>query len=105
MKIENEIKLDFSDVLIRPKRSILKSRSDINLEREFKFPHSKQIWRGLPIIASNMDTVGTIEMYETLKEYKMLTCFHKFLRENEYPENDRYRYIVSIGIRDEDLKN
>lgn len=108
MKIENEIKLDFCDVLIRPKRSILKSRSDINLEREFKFPHSKQIWRGVPIIASNMDTVGTVEMYETLKGYMMLTCFHKFLRENEYPENDRNRYIISVGIREEDfnkLKN
>lgn len=108
MKIENEIKLDFSDVLIRPKRSILKSRSDINLEREFKFPHSKQIWRGVPIIASNMDTVGTVEMYETLKGYGMLTCFHKFLRETEYPENDRNRYIISVGIREEDfnkLKN
>ena len=104
MKIENEIKLDFSDVLIRPKRSILKSRSDIKLEREFKFPHSKQIWRGVPIIASNMDTVGTVEMYETLKGYRMLTCFHKFLRENEYPENDRNRYIISVGIREEDFE-
>ena len=66
MKIENEIKLDFSDVLIRPKRSILKSRSDINLEREFKFPHSTQIWKGVPIIASNMD-IGTIDMYNSLK--------------------------------------
>ena len=49
MKIEQDIKLDFSDVLIRPKRSTLESRNDINLEREFKFPHSSQIWKGIPI--------------------------------------------------------
>ena len=48
MKIEQDIKLDFSDVLIRPKRSILESRSDIQLEREFKFPHSSQNWKGIP---------------------------------------------------------
>ena len=103
MKIENEIKLDFSDVLIRPKRSILKSRSDINLEREFKFPHSSQIWKGIPIIASNMDTVGTIDMYNSLKEYNILTCFHKFMNVNEYPDNTRNKYIISIGIRNEDF--
>lgn len=102
MKVESDIKLDFSDVLIRPKRSTLESRSEVNLEREFKFPHSTQIWRGIPIIASNMDTVGTISMYQSLKEKNMLTCFHKFLNINEYPENDRNKYIISIGIRNED---
>ena len=76
MKIESEIKLDFSDVLIRPKRTILESRSEINLEREFKFPHSNKSWKGIPIIASNMDTVGTKEMFNSLKNYNMLTCFH-----------------------------
>ena len=103
MKIEQDIKLDFSDVLIRPKRSTLESRNDINLEREFKFPHSNQIWKGIPIIASNMDTVGTLDMYHSLKKYNMLTCFHKFLNINDYPDNDDNNYIVSIGIRDEDI--
>ena len=102
MKIEQDIKLDFSDVLIRPKRSTLESRSEVNLEREFKFPHSTQIWKGIPIIASNMDTVGTIPMYKSLKEKNMLTCFHKFMNINEYPENNRNNYAVSIGIRTED---
>ena len=103
MKIEQDIKLDFSDVLIRPKRSTLESRNDINLEREFKFPHSNQIWKGIPIIASNMDTVGTLDMYHSLRKYNMLTCFHKFLNINDYPDNDGNNYIVSIGIRDEDM--
>ena len=105
MKIEQDIKLDFSDVLIRPKRSTLESRNDVNLEREFKFPHSKQVLTCIPIIASNMDTVGTIDMYNKLKEFNMLTCFHKFLNVNDYPKNEEEvsNYIVSVGIRDEDF--
>ena len=103
MKIETDIKLDFTDVLIRPKRTTLESRNDIILEREFTFPHSTQIWNGVPIIASNMDTVGTVDMYHSLKNSKMLTCFHKFMDIDEYPENERNLYCISIGIRDEDF--
>jgi len=104
MKIEQDIKLDFSDVLIKPQRSMLESRNDINLEREFKFPHSTQIWKGIPIIASNMDTVGTVNMYNSLNKYNMLTCFHKFLDINDYPENTDNNYMISIGIRETDYK-
>ena len=104
MKIEQDLKLDFSDVLIRPKRSTLESRNDVNLLREFKFPHSNQVWKGVPIIASNMDTVGTVEMYHSLRKYNMLTCFHKFLDIDDYPDNDDdNNYIISIGIRDGDF--
>jgi GMP reductase len=106
MKFEQDIKLDFSDVLIRPKRSTLETRNDVDLEREFKFPHSNQNLKCIPIIASNMDTVGTIAMYNSLRKYNMLTCFHKFLNIDEYPDkeiNDN-NYIVSIGIRDEDYE-
>ena len=107
MKIEEDIKLDFTDVLIRPKRSTLSSRNDIVLEREFKFPHTKHVLKCIPIIASNMDTIGTVPMYNKLKEYNMITCFNKFLDIDEYPDNDRNNdrnnYIVSIGIRDEDF--
>jgi hypothetical protein len=62
MRIEEDLKLGFKDVLIRPKRSTLKSRSDVELEREFTFKHSGQTWSGVPIIAANMDTVGTFSM-------------------------------------------
>ena len=61
-RLDNDIKLDFKDVLIRPKRSTLKSRADVDLTREFVFRHSKKTYDGIPIIASNMDTVGTFEM-------------------------------------------
>ena len=63
MRIEQEIKLGFKDVMIRPKRSKLKSRSQVSLEREFKFLHSSHIWKGVPIMAANMDTVGTCLLY------------------------------------------
>ncbi len=102
MKIIQDTKLDFSDVLIQPKNTSLRSRSEVSLEREFNFKHSEQIWKGVPLIASNMDTVGTVEMYHSLKNHNMLTCFHKFL--GEYPENERNKYIVSIGIRDKDFQ-
>ena len=62
MRIEYEEKLDFSDVLIRPKRSTLKSRKEVDLNRVFRFKHSGQEWKGISIMASNMDGVGTIDM-------------------------------------------
>ena len=78
MKILPDIKLDFADVLIRPKRSELGSRSEVGLERQFTFRYSKKSWNGIPIIVSNMDTSGTIEMYRVLSKYKIITCLHKF---------------------------
>ncbi len=77
MRIEQEIKLGFKDVMIRPKRSKLKSRSQVSLEREFKFLHSNHVWKGVPIMAANMDTVGTFEMASTLAEHKIFTAVHK----------------------------
>ena len=78
MRIEEGIKLDFKDVLFKPKRSSLTSRSSAKLTRKFKFKNTNKVWEGIPIIASNMDTVGTISMARELYKYKMLTCLHKF---------------------------
>ena len=77
MNIENEVKIDFKDVLIRPKRSTLGSRKDVSVERTFKFKHTDKTWSGVPIIAANMDTVGTFDMYDELKKHKMITALHK----------------------------
>ena len=74
MRIEDDVKLDYSDVLIRPKRSTLTSRYDVDMNREFQFFHSKKKWTGIPIMASNMDTVGTPEMYKELFQHNMITC-------------------------------
>ncbi len=77
MRIENDLKLGFKDVMFRPKRSTLKSRSKVNLERAFKFFHSKTKWSGVPIMAANMDTVGTFEMALALSKEKLFTSIHK----------------------------
>jgi GMP reductase len=77
MRIESDIKLGFKDVMIRPKRSTLNSRAQVTLEREFKFRHSPLIWNGVPVMAANMDTVGTFEMAKELAKHQLFTAIHK----------------------------
>ncbi|MGM5471377.1 GMP reductase [Flavobacteriaceae bacterium LMO-SS05] len=77
MRIEYDIKLGFKDVMIRPKRSTLKSRSQVNLEREFTCLNSKVNWKGIPIMAANMDTVGTFDMALALAKHTLFTAIHK----------------------------
>ena len=77
MRIEEDIKLDYSDVLFKPKRSKLESRRDVDLARTFKFHNSGNEWTGVPIVASNMDGVGTFAMAKILQEHKMLTVIRK----------------------------
>ena len=77
MRIDQEIRLDYKDVLIRPKRSTLQSRSQVHLDRKFKFRNSKAEYEGVPIIASNMDGVGTFEMADKLAEGDIFTCLVK----------------------------
>ena len=84
MRIEREVKLDFEDVLIRPKRSTLYSRKLVNLTRTFKFKFSESSWTGIPIIAANMDTIGTFEMAEVLTKNQMLTAIHKFYNTEDW---------------------
>ena len=77
MHIEHEVKLDFRDVLIRPKRSTLTSRSDVDIARQFTFRHAGVNYHGIPIIASSMDTTGTIEMARVLDRFRLSTALHK----------------------------
>ena len=77
MRIEEEIKLDYSDVLFRPKRSALKSRKEVDLRRKYKFKYSKLDWQGIPIIASNMDGVGETGVAIKLSSYELLTALTK----------------------------
>ncbi|MEJ2044754.1 MAG: GMP reductase [Reinekea sp.] len=86
MHVENEIKLGFKDVMIRPKRSTLKSRSQVSLERTYTFRNSQRTWTGVPIIAANMDTVGTFEAALVLAEFKMLTAIHKHYSVDEWQD-------------------
>jgi GMP reductase len=111
MRIEYDIKLDFKDVLIRPKRSVLKSRSDVSLEREFKFKHTKSSWTGVPIIAANMDHTGTIAMATALSQHHLLTAMDKFITLQEWqsfasahPDSLPFSF-VSIGLSDKDFSD
>ncbi|MGZ8198286.1 MAG: GMP reductase [Burkholderiales bacterium] len=83
MHIEREVKLDFADVLIRPKRSALPSRAEVDISREFAFKHSEDRYRGIPIIAANMDTVGTFEMARALEPFGLSVALHKYYDERE----------------------
>jgi len=101
VRIEQEIKLDYKDVLIRPKRSTLKSRKEVELIRTYKFRNSKQDWRGIPIMAANMDGVGTFQMAYELSKFNMFTCITKQNTPKDWHRqfletNDDY-IAVSIG--------
>jgi len=96
MRVQEDVKLDFSDVLIKPKRSTLESRKNAILERTFRFKHSNYSWTGVPIIAANMDHTGTIEMANKLSEFHMLTALCKFV---PYPNNENLQYLIqTIGL-------
>ncbi len=84
MRIENEIKLDFKDVLIRPKRSTMHTRSIVDTLREFTFRHVDYPYHGFPIIAANMDTIGTFEMAKALAGRNFATALHKHYDAEEY---------------------
>ena len=86
MRIERDLKLTFDDVLIRPKRSTLISRSDVNLVREFTFRYTEETWDGVPIVAANMDTTGLFSIAEILQGHKMLTCTQKFYSTKEFSD-------------------
>lgn len=111
MRIENEVKLGFKDVMIRPKRSTLKSRSQVSLERNFSFVNSKKKWSGVPIIAANMDTVGTFEMAAALAKHNIITAIHKhytledwseFLKDQDDSIFDYIALSTGIGKSDEE---
>ena len=110
MRIESEVKLDYKDVLFKPKRSTLSSRKEVDLERFYTFKSGID-WKGIPIIAANMDTVATFEAARSLQKYKMLTCLHKHYETWKYidfflDESIDKNYVAySIGISENEYKN
>lgn len=113
MRIEQELKLGFKDVLFRPKRSTLKSRSQVNLTREFTFKHSGRQWSGVPIIAANMDSVGSFEMATALSKHDVMTAVHKhysvqqwqdFVSKAQASDNVLNHMMVSTGTSDADFE-
>jgi len=110
MRIEEDIKLDYSDVLIRPKRSTLISRFDVKMDRTYQFVNSKKEWTGIPIMASNMDTVGTFEMHKALSEHDVITCIAKHYNSDSdnwwklpYEKNTNTLCVMG-GIADWDME-
>lgn len=111
MHIESDIKLGFKDVMLRPKRSTLSSRSEVSLLRKFKFLHSGTTWEGIPIMAANMDTTGTMEMAKSLASHKLFTAIHKHYSKAEWKTfmesggKKITEYIaISTGTANEDAK-
>lgn len=111
MRIEYDIKLGFKDVMIRPKRSTLKSRSEVDLKREFNFMHSDTRWIGIPIMAANMDTVGTFEMAIELSQHALFTAIHKHYSVEKWktflskaPENITDYIAISTGTGKKDAE-
>ncbi len=86
MRIEQDIKLDYKDVLFKPKRSKLESRRDVDLARTFKFHYGNE-WTGVPVMASNMDGVGTFAMAKVLQEHKMITVMRKHYTVDDWTKN------------------
>lgn len=113
-RIDLQPKLDFSQVLITPKRSTLRSRSEVLLERTFTFKNG-QTWTGIPIMCANMSTTGTFEVYDELSKHRMITALHKFYDYADYARhiqqcdkngtslNPDY-FMVSTGISDADYE-
>ena len=109
MRIINEIKLDYNNVLIRPKRSTLTSRKDVKLQRTMNFLHSPKQWTGIPIISANMESSGTFSIARVLSSYQMITTLHKYYSveelEKELPALNQPAYLAyTLGIRGEDME-
>ena len=105
MRILDDVKLDFKDVLFVPKRSTLRSRSDVDLNRNYVFKHSGRTFSGVPIMASNMDGVGTFEMAMVLQSFPLFTCLVKSYGLSDWNTNkdfDENYTAISTGIGEND---
>lgn len=111
MRIESDVKMGFRDVMIRPKRSTLKSRVEVSLQRKFQFMHGGKDWEGIPIMAANMDTTGTFEMAAVLAKHELFTAIHKHYTIEQWnafmhsaDENIIERIAVSTGSGNADAE-
>jgi IMP dehydrogenase / GMP reductase domain. len=108
VRIEENLKLYYSNILFTPKKNTLQSRKDVNLKRTYKFKYSNNEWSGIPIMAANMDGVGELRIAEKLSEYGMVTCLTK---QHDVKKLKQYKKIksiyqniaISIGTKKKDL--
>lgn len=108
MRIIEDVKLDYSDLLIIPKRSSLTSRKDVDITREYKFLYSPYIFRGTGIIAANMSHTGTFEMAKALEKYKLCTAIHKHYSVDDlvnfFNEEHKSMIFYTMGMTENDYK-
>lgn len=111
MRIEAEVKLGFKDVMFRPKRSTLKSRSEVSLKRTFQFMHTGTEWTGIPIMSANMDTTGTFDMARALSSEGLFTAIHKHYSIDQWSDfmatfpRENLEYVaLSTGTSDHDFE-
>ncbi len=106
MQLEDSVRLDFKDVLLKPKRSFAVSRKDIELERTFKTLHSQRTITGIPLIAANLDTTGSMDMADALELLNIYTCLHKFYKVDEldsfFTGCESRQTFYTLGTRKED---
>ena len=110
MQIINETQLDFSDVLIKPRRSSIDSRSKVDITREYKFKWCPYVIKGTGIMQANMGTIGNFEVSRRMLDNGLFACLHKHHNINEligfYKElikrgDDTWRRcLLGIGLRD-----
>ena len=120
MRIEQTPQLDFGDVMIRPMRSSLGSRIQVDITRQFKFPNSNVEWSGVPIVFANMDKIGTLEMFKETVHFKIVTALHKFYAPDEITSffkanyNELFQKVgekwpgyvaYSLGMRQQDMEH
>src|SRR5262249_23755283 len=108
VELDQDRKLDFSDVLISPRPSSLNSRKDVTLTRTFEFPRSSTTWTVLPLMASNMDATGTIAMAEALAQVEASASISKYIDSKTLVKffggaGSRHSFF-SMGITDEELE-
>ncbi len=106
MKIVNDTKLDFDDVLLVPQRSQAASRVSVMVDKQFSFYHSSQKWSGVPIIAANMDTTGTFDMAQALTKFSMITCLNKHYSIEDHCQNltNLNTHWYTMGIQESEIE-
>lgn len=114
MQIVDSVQLDFSDVLIKPRRSSIDSRSKVNISRDYKFKWCPIPITGTGIMQSNMGTIGNFEVSRKMLEQGLFACLHKhhnvedlvsFYKELFSNGDGTWRRcFLSIGLRDNGIE-
>ena len=113
MRIHDDIQLDYCDVLLRPKRSALASRSEVEVKREYTFKWCPRSVTATGIVAANMATTGTFELAREMQKQGLFSALHKhysaedllrFLKENAHEFGNNDLLFVSSGVSDADFE-